>query len=696
MLSSLLLAGFLGAGVYGWVEVKPLVSPEYRNVAYTVPASPTLTAAGGETVYRIDPTRSKASYAVNETFVGASLHRATGTTQGIAGDIALNPSSPSTSRVGRIVVNLEELHSDNSLRDARLRAAFLESHANPLATFDATSLDALPATIRPQVPVEFTMSGNLTVKGVAAPVVWKVDGLLANGSFTATATTTIKLSTFGVGPISIVGLVKTEDDATLTLHLTARDPSRFTIPREISPPSDTNRSGDGPSFARSIRPVIEQHCASCHTAGQVGAAHWQIATASDVSKTASAVALVTTARYMPPWPASDKGVPLAHNRSLDGKTIKLLSDWAAAGGPLDVDGGTKIRTPKSAGPQVRHDLTLQMPEGYAGSADHPNDYRCFVLDPKLTAPTYVTGYAFAPDQIQEIHHGQVFHLPAAARAEADALAGQDGKPGWECYTGPAIGVPGGRRGGRSELIAGWAPGQDPVAFHDAGILLQPGDFVVLQVHYHYDKPPTLDRSTLFLQTDPGTADLAQIHVVNPLAPVEIPCSPGQTAPLCDRAASVAQSVVEYGPSGQFIEEGLLQGCRKSAAEVAASFDGTVASSSCDSRIPANGSIIGVMGHMHTLGKSFRMTLDPGTPDEKVLLDIPTWNFDWQLQYELATPVTVHRGETVRISCSWDRSLEPNRPPKYITFAEGTEDEMCFNTYSLVPDRGQVPAPPPGG
>jgi len=80
--------------------------------------------------------------------------------------------------------------------------------------------------------------------------------------------------------------------------------------------------------------------------------------------------------------------------------------------------------------------------------------------------------------------------------------------------------------------------------------------------------------------------------------------------------------------------------------------------------------------MHTLGKSFRMDPRPGHPDEKVVLDIPTWNFDWQLQYQLATPLRVHRGETVRISCSWDRSLEPNRPPKYIMFAEGTEDEIA--------------------
>jgi hypothetical protein len=97
-------------------------------------------------------------------------------------------------------------------------------------------------------------------------------------------------------------------------------------------------------------------------------------------------------------------------------------------------------------------------------------------------------------------------------------------------------------------------------------------------------------------------------------------------------------------------------------------------------------IIGAMGHMHTLGKSFRLTLDPGAPDQKVLLDIPTWNFDWQMNYGFATPLHVEKGQTIRMDCTWDRSLDPNRPQKYIVFAEGTEDEMCFSTYALIPDQ----------
>ena len=44
------------------------------------------------------------------------------------------------------------------------------------------------------------------------------------------------------------------------------------------------------------------------------------------------------------------------------------------------------------------------------------------------------------------------------------------------------------------------------------------------------------------------------------------------------------------------------------------------------------------------------------------------------------------GDKVRITCTWDRSRDPNRAPRYIMFAEGTEDEMCFATYGFIAER----------
>lgn len=687
----------VAGAAFGWRQIEPLVSTKYRSVTYTVPTAPRLVAQTGERVYRIDPSRSSFSYEIGEKIAGRASGTARGSSNGIAGDIALNSADPKASRVGKIVVNLEQLHSDNRLRDARIRQDFLESHEYPLASFELTELIGAPESVEEGTAYRFKMVGTATVKETTAPLTWDVQVTSQHDRLTITATTEVKLSTFDVGPISIAGLVSTADDVKLTLNLVALDPSKEHIPTEISGPERAEPRSGGPSFKNQVMPVLADSCASCHNPGQVGAAHWVLADAGDAADIAEGIKTVTAARYMPPWPASDAGVPLAHKTSLDAKTIAMLADWADHGGKLDVDAATPIKpSAKQAAKQPRRDITMEMPAAYTGSLSNPNDYRCFVLDPKVSQPTFMTGYTFIPDQIAEIHHAQVFHISAEQKVAGERRSDRDGKAGWSCYSGPGLrgrqptgGLPAVRDAGfagQDHLVAGWAPGQEPVNFFDkAGILLEPGDALVLQIHYHYENAPTPDRSSLALQTAPGSADVKKIRVVNPLAPVEIPCMPGETAELCDRKAALEDNRRLYGDFGASTEQGLLFICHQSVSALTAGFDG-IAHSSCEQTVPQDGTIIGVMGHMHTLGKSIRLTLDPGGADEKVLLDIPVWNFDWQMNYELATPLHVTTGQKVRIECSWDRSLDPNRPPKYIVFAEGTEDEMCFGTYALIPDK----------
>ena len=162
-------------GVYAWRQYNTLTSAKFKVVNYTVPTAPHLVAGSGETVYRIDPTASQVSYAVNEKLFGHSAHRAVGTTNGIAGDIALNAAHPAASRVGQIVVNVEQLHSDNNLRDARMRPTYLDSHDYPLANLTVAGLSGMPPSITEGTPYHFTMSSQLTVKKTPAPVSWDVE-----------------------------------------------------------------------------------------------------------------------------------------------------------------------------------------------------------------------------------------------------------------------------------------------------------------------------------------------------------------------------------------------------------------------------------------------------------------------------------------------------------------------------------------
>jgi polyisoprenoid-binding protein YceI len=706
-LGGLVVVALLAIGWYAYSQYRTLTSAKYNVISYTVPSAPHLVAKTGERVYRIDPTHSSVSYAVDEKFLGQGRHTAIGTTNGIAGDIALNSSHPNASRIGQIVVNVEELHSDNNLRDARMRADNLDSHDYPLAYLDVSSISGLPASLTEGATYPFTINSQLTVKQAQAPVTWSANGSVKNGKLTATATAHVKMSSFGVGPISIAGLVSTGNDVTLTINLTALDPSKFNVPDTISPPAAAARPHSNVSFERVVMPALAANCASCHEPGQVGAAHWTLQTAGDAAAISDGIGTTVADRYMPPWPASDKGVPLAHSRALDQATLDAIVSWAKGGGKLDVPADTPITpTQGPVGPPPRADVVLRMPQAYAGSLAVPNDYRCFVLDPHFTKPTYVTGFQVIPDQREEIHHVQIFHIDKSQAVAGRKQSGADGKPGWSCYG--TVNLPSAQqqfhhrgfhhRGGNNDgrlraftgqagLFAGWVPGQDPVTYpQNSGVLFQPGDALAFQVHYHYDKRPIPDRSTVEFQVAPGADHVRPIDIINPIAPVELPCMPGVHAPLCDRTAAIADDARLYGGIGAAAEGGLLAVCGKTVDELTSTFHNGQASSSCRYPVPESGTIVAVFGHMHTLGKSFRLTLDPGTAKQKVLLDIPTWNFNWQMNYLLADPLHVTAGQTIEMDCSWDRSLDPNRVPKYIVFAEGTEDEMCFGTYSIIPDK----------
>ena len=87
-----------------------------------------------------------------------------------------------------------------------------------------------------------------------------------------------------------------------------------------------------------------------------------------------------------------------------------------------------------------------------------------------------------------------------------------------------------------------------------------------------------------------------------------------------------------------------------------------------------------MAHMHVRGKAFRFDLV--TPDGKTetLLDIPRYDFNWQLRYELKEPRVLPRGSTVKTTAVFDNSpankANPD-PTKTVKWGQQTYDEMMI-------------------
>lgn len=97
-------------------------------------------------------------------------------------------------------------------------------------------------------------------------------------------------------------------------------------------------------------------------------------------------------------------------------------------------------------------------------------------------------------------------------------------------------------------------------------------------------------------------------------------------------------------------------------------------------------MIGMNPHMHVRGKSFKFEARYPDGRTEILLDVPKYDFNWQLWYNLAEPKILPKGTVLRCTAYFDNSPDnPNNPnPKQrVTWGEQTWDEMMFGFYSKV-------------
>jgi polyisoprenoid-binding protein YceI len=182
----------------------------------------TATTAGGQR-YVITPDTSKATYSVQETFVGRGLATAVGSTGTIAGDLTINKRNPSLSTIGTITVDISKLASDSGQRDNRIRQQWLESAKFPTATFVPKRLAGLPTTpYTDGQDLTFTIVGDLTVRNLTKEVTFDATGKIIGTTFTGTAKTGFNMTDFGFEPPSIAGVLNSENAVALTITIEAK------------------------------------------------------------------------------------------------------------------------------------------------------------------------------------------------------------------------------------------------------------------------------------------------------------------------------------------------------------------------------------------------------------------------------------------------------------------------------------------
>lgn len=97
-------------------------------------------------------------------------------------------------------------------------------------------------------------------------------------------------------------------------------------------------------------------------------------------------------------------------------------------------------------------------------------------------------------------------------------------------------------------------------------------------------------------------------------------------------------------------------------------------------LPHNLLISGYMVHMHVRGKAFKYEVIPAGGQAEMLLDLPNYDFNWQLQYSYFQPKLIPAGSTLKATAVFDNSsgnpANPD-PTKVVRWGEQTSDEMMI-------------------
>jgi thiol-disulfide isomerase/thioredoxin len=111
------------------------------------------------------------------------------------------------------------------------------------------------------------------------------------------------------------------------------------------------------------------------------------------------------------------------------------------------------------------------------------------------------------------------------------------------------------------------------------------------------------------------------------------------------------------------------------------------------RLPFDIHVLGFLPHMHVRGKACRYKAVSTSGDVRTLLDIPHYDFNWQLQYRYAEPEPVLRGESIKFTAWYDNSAKnpanPD-PTQTVRWGKQANDEMHLGYVEYY-----IPAEVPG-
>ena len=324
----------------------------------------------------------------------------------------------------------------------------------------------------------------------------------------------------------------------------------------------------------------------------------------EVAMETMAIKQAVVARKMPPWFADPAHGEFSNDRRLSQADIDTLVKWA--------DGGAKEGNPKDAPAAVKWttgwnigtpDLVLEMPSDYAVPASGTVEYTHFVIPTNFKEDRWIVAAEVRPGARSVVHHAVAFVRGPQSKWLREAKVGEPftAPKRWTLGTTPF-----------EEIVDTYVPGAIPHKLLPGQAKLIPaGSDIVLQMHYTTNGKPATDHSRvgLIFAKEPPRERLFSMAVTN--VGIRIPAGEPN-----------------YLATGKFTYQ-------------------------------HDAKIVALSPHMHLRGTSmeYRAVLPDGTV--KTLLNVPKYDFAWQLFYYLATPFDLPKGTRIEVTAGYDNS--PNNP-----------------------------------
>jgi polyisoprenoid-binding protein YceI len=138
--------------------------------------APSLEVSGNAKLFHILPEQSEVRFITNEVLLGQPK-TVVGTTNEVAGDLAVDFDNPTNSRVGAIRINVKTLQTDNEFRNRALRGQILMATRPEFefVSFVPKRIAGLPTSIRLGEKFTFQVVGDLTLRGATREVTFDAE-----------------------------------------------------------------------------------------------------------------------------------------------------------------------------------------------------------------------------------------------------------------------------------------------------------------------------------------------------------------------------------------------------------------------------------------------------------------------------------------------------------------------------------------